>query len=408
MTTAQFDSPAASSRRGNNVVRMAVIILVVLLCFALLWLVISALSGDRTEDIHAEYGMRKGFFGGDSVNGTSVLADMFEQRGHKVITWRKLSPKLDKVDTIVWFPDSIKPPTEKQREWLEKWLSEKYDRTLIYVGRDYDAEIVYWESVLPNAPKGEKPKIQTRLDLAKKSLDQLRKSLPDDKDAEWFVVRSNAKRRKVNQLDGRWKWEKNIDAKKTWIELQGYFDEPTSGHYESEVLLSSEGDPLVMKVEDPYSYDWGSGKIIVVSNGSFLLNLPLVNHEHRKLAALLIDQCPQDTTVAFVESGTNSPLRIYDSDFNTQSQAWYAMLTVWPLNAVVLHIAATGIVFCFAVFPIFGRPHTIVRDDASDFGKHIDALGKLLAKTQDREYARARLAYYEEKVKRESGASHGD
>ena len=27
------------------------------------------------------------------VNGTAVLAEMFEQRGFDVITWRKLSPK---------------------------------------------------------------------------------------------------------------------------------------------------------------------------------------------------------------------------------------------------------------------------------------------------------------------------
>jgi len=408
MTTAETTRSPVAGRRGNYILRLIVIILVVLICFALIWFIITALTTDPAEDIYSEYGKRQGYVRGESVNGTNVLAEMFERRGHKVITWRKLSPKLNKVDTIVWFPDNMEPPTEKQREWLEKWLSEDYNRTLIYVGRDYDAEILYWESVLPNAPKDEKPKIKERLELAKKRHDQVRESLPDDKDADWFVVRDNATRREVRQLDGPWVWENDIDAEKTWIQWQGYLDEPKNGVYESEVLLSSQGDPLVMQIEDPYGYEWGSGKIIVVANGSFLLNLPLVNHEHRKLAGLLIDQVQQGETVAFVESGANSPLRIHESDFNTQNQAWYAMLTVWPLNAVILHIAATGIVFCFAAFPIFGRPHTIVTDEASDFGKHIDALGKLLAKTQDREYALARLTHYEEKVKRESGASHGE
>lgn len=405
MTAAELSQNSSS---GGRVVRWLVVGLVAVIVGLGLWFIVGALGTEPVEDIHSEYGRRRGIDADDSVNGTNVLAEMFEKRGHSVITWRKLSPKLNKMDTIVWFPDDMEPPTEEQREWFEKWLADGYNRTLIYVGRDYDAEITYWEKVLNDAPAEEQAKIKARLDLAKKRHKSIRSSMPANENADWFVVRDEPARKKVDRLEGRWVRESGIDEGKTWIELQTVLDKPTSAYYETDVLLKAGNDPLVMRIRDPYSYKWGNGKIIVVTNGSFLLNLPLVNHEHRKLASLLIDECQDGDSVAFVESGANAPLRVREHDFETEHQAWYTLLTVWPLNAVILHIAAAGIVICFALFPIFGRPHTVAAKDASDFGKHIDALGKLLAKTQDSAYAHARLAYYEEKIKRDSGASHAE
>ena len=49
-----------------------------------------------------------------------------------------------------------------------------------------------------------------------------------------------------------------------------------------EALLATEDDvDIVTRVT---RRSWHGGQIVVVANGSFLLNLPLVNHEHRKLA----------------------------------------------------------------------------------------------------------------------------
>ena len=50
--------------------------------------------------------------------------------------------------------------------------------------------------------------------------------------------------------------------------------------------------------------DVGQSQLLVVSNGSFLLNAMLVNHEHRKLAGKLIDTIgPGGRDVVFLESG---------------------------------------------------------------------------------------------------------
>ncbi|HYW81605.1 MAG TPA: hypothetical protein VE890_18615, partial [Thermoguttaceae bacterium] len=81
-----------------------------------------------------------------SVNGTAVLGRMFEQAGHKVFSWRVLSPRLqDRADCIVWFPNDFDPPEQEVCDWLEQWLCDKPNRNLIYVGRDFDAASQYWE-----------------------------------------------------------------------------------------------------------------------------------------------------------------------------------------------------------------------------------------------------------------------
>ncbi len=56
--------------------------------FAILLL---ALCVGCEEHVNTRYGKR-GMGGGNSVNGTSVLADMFESAGHRVKSWRVPEP----------------------------------------------------------------------------------------------------------------------------------------------------------------------------------------------------------------------------------------------------------------------------------------------------------------------------
>src|SRR4029453_17248202 len=66
-----------------------------------------------------------------------------------------------------------------------------------------------------------------------------------------------------------------------------------------EPLLTSEGDTLAFRVENNQPSGWGDAQVIVVANGSWLLNYPLVNHEHRKVAARLVNECGSAGKVAF-------------------------------------------------------------------------------------------------------------
>jgi hypothetical protein len=82
------------------------------------------------------------------------------------------------------------------------------------------------------------------------------------------------------------------------------------------------------------------------------------------------------------------------------------LLKVWPLNAILLHLTILGIVFCLARSPIFGRPRELPPDSPADFGKHVAALGRLLARTKDRNYAHSRLAQYRQFADRKSNLPH--
>jgi hypothetical protein len=137
---------------------------------------------------------------------------------------------------------------------------------------------------------------------------------------------------------------------------------------------------------------------ILVANGSFLLNLPLVNHEHRKLAAKLIAAVgPSPQNVVFLESGPGGP-HIGGDDPPVAARSGLGILVTPPYCWVALHCLAAGVVFCLARWPIFGLPRDLPREDTADFGKHIHAVGDLLRRSQDRAYARARLLHYRQKT----------
>jgi hypothetical protein len=159
-----------------------------------------------------------------------------------------------------------------------------------------------------------------------------------------------------------------------------------------EQLLSANDQLLVGRLRRDY---WEESQIIVVANGSWLLNLPLVNHEHRKIAGQLIERCGPPGRVCFLESGPGGPA-ISDSD--SRLPLMLRAFTVWPVSAILLHLTLLGILFCFCVFPIFGQARQLPADSVSDFGKHVSAMGDLMERGRNAPYARQRIQQYQELV----------
>ncbi|MCI0361459.1 MAG: hypothetical protein L0211_23500 [Planctomycetaceae bacterium] len=369
-----------------------------------------ALTATRSnESLPSSYGRRRGRDFANSASGTVVLGEMFKAAGHRVTTFTRLTPKLNETDVIVWAPDDFEPPGSQQREFLENWLYEGDGRVIVYIGRDYDAASAYWAKVQPNSPEHDAGEIRRRLARAKADFAAARAKMPAKKYARWFTAKRDAKRRDIRSLQGP--WADGIDAKKCEIVLAGRLDVPAQADKGAgdpdlpekfEPLLVSEGDTLAFRVENGDA--WNGGQVIVVANGSWLLNYPLVNHEHRKLAARLVNECGLPGNVAFLESFPEGP-PVSDKE-PAGNSATLALMDVWPLNAIVIHLTILGIVFCLARSPIFGRPRELPTETAADFGKHVTALGELLARTKDRAYAQGRLHQYRELAKRDSGKSH--
>jgi len=387
-------------------------------------------SGCAPVKIDTLYGRRSGSKGGDSVNGTAVLSEMFRRAGFRVSSWQRLSPKLDDFAVIVWVPDEFAAPGEAAREFFDEWLAGDPQRVLIYVGRDYDASIAYWSAMQQGAPADQVLELARRYAGARAELDARRAMPPQEEDAEWFTMVRGGARRKIDTLSGP--WSKGVDAGATEIEIGARFTFPRADRATwrrdngtLKQLLTSRDDSLVAEITRP-----NGSRIVLVNNGSFLLNLPLVNLEHRKLAARLIGASgpPKGRRVAFLETGQGEPL-ILDAEPNEAYPTGLELFTVWPLGIIVLHLTLMGILCCFALFPIFGRPRE--REAASGlpsqsyaatqvtlhegeapvtavrvhFGKHIDALGELLERTGNRGYAVERLKYYHEHVRRDAGTS---
>ncbi|HVC93287.1 MAG TPA: hypothetical protein VND64_06325 [Pirellulales bacterium] len=365
--------------------------------------------------IDTTYGRRSGSVGGDSVNGTAVLAGMFERAGHSVSKSSRLSPRVrEKADAIVWAPDDFSHPTKEVCDWFDEWWRDKPGRVMIYIGRDFDAAPGYWRAVQSGAPQGQLREIKRRLAESQNAFRQRRAGLPEKEEGSWCTVEGRRRRRDVRTLDGE--WAAGVAPERTEIELNGRLV-PSGGPSvpppendvlvhpmepvhraagDAKTLLSSNGDVLVSRraVEE--------GSLVLIVNGSFLLNEPLVNVEHRKLAAKLIAEVAPRQRVVFLESGPGGP-PLLDKEPDEAIRSGLEIFGVYPFNWIFLHLAVLGLIFCVARFPIFGTPRSLDPVPLSDFGRHVWALGKLLERTGDRVYALSRLQHYQQNVRREPG-----
>lgn len=368
----------ASGRRASPFTLMVVFGLALVTLFFLV------IVGCGPKDVEVVYGRRKGA-SWPSVNGTGVLGRMLEEAGFTVFSWGMLSPRLrQRADCIIWFPDDFQPPEEEVCDWLDEWLTQQPDRTLVYVGRDFDAALWYWRKIEPDASGEQKEEVRRRKWEAKAAFLANLRTVTKPEECKWFTVKGGQKHQAVRSLEGSPEWTEGIDPAKLGIELNHRLVPSPK----AEVVLESEGDMLVSI--EPID----KSRVIVVANGSFLLNLPLVNHEHRKLAGRLIEALgPSDQTVVFLESGPAGAM-VFSSDPTAGPPAGLEIFHIWPTSWILLHLAAVGVLFCFCRFPIFGRPRDPEPEGVSDFGRHVQALGELLQRSGDTDHAIARLNHY--------------
>jgi hypothetical protein len=332
------------------------------------------LAGCQPGELPTEYGRRQAALAPASVNGTDVLAGMFEAAGHEVFGRRSLiTSAMESIDAIVWFPDGFAAPSPDVCDWLEDWLDSRTGRTLIYVGRDYNAESLYWQKATALAPVAQRDDYRDRELISRAAAEFHRRRAKFD--CPWFVIEGREPRQ-ADELAGPWSLD--IDGARAEIELTSRL----VPHGDAESLLSDGDEGIVVRWKKS-----ADSQLVAVLNGSFLLNLPLVNHEHRKLAARLIGILDKPSRIVFLESGAGGPPLDPPA---TDSSLW-RVFGAWPLSVVLLHFAVLGIIFCFAQWPIFGRPRTVPTDVTANFGEHVEAVGKLLRRAKNPAYALSKL-----------------
>ncbi len=357
------------------------------------------------EFVMHDYGSRRARE--QSVNGVDVLGNMFRRTGHRVRSWRFLSPSLKQADVIVWFPDDLEPPTPEVQGWLYDWLasteSNSPPRTLIYVGRDYDASVLYWQSVQGKGTAQMNAEYRSELLDAQNRAKELRDhTFTRTTCEEWFSIESDTNSKQVTGLQGP--WADGIDPTKIAI-ARGHRLVPDDGF--TTLLADQDGNAIASECFFDVYYNYGGpdSRLLVIENGSWLLNAALLNDEHRKLAGKVVSQVgPPRLDVVFLQSGPGGP-PIRDTDPNGAPPTGLALFGVWPIGAVLTQAAVLGLLFTLMCWPIFGTPRRLVRRSLTDFGSHITALGQMLRQTRDRGYAVHTLRLYWKSLDRKSGAA---
>ncbi len=256
-------------------------------------MVIVILPGCGSTGPQTEYGMSRGA----SLNGTAALAELLRSRGHTVRAADRLTEtRAEWADGMVRFAPYPGPPEAEEARWLCKWLDEDQNRWLIYVVRDFDATAEYWAAIRDGMSESgdhvRRAQAEANQIEAADWVDKLPlKPWNTGKARDWFAVERGASPPKVcTKLEGP--WAKGIDATgaRLWLHEAIVADSDA-------VLLSGDGKPLVVDK----SLVKGRN-ILVVANGSFLLNEALVNAERRSLA-LRVAEWPGGKAlhIAFVE-----------------------------------------------------------------------------------------------------------
>lgn len=331
------------------------------------------LAGCQTgESVNETYGTSRSPAAARSLNGTSVLAELFRQRGYRPAVASRVTPRISRFHLVVWFDAPGATPDPEIRKRIDDWLLGDPERRLLYVGGDHDAAVAYWDQAARHESAAQASSALRRRAEAMARADSPVTESASDPDRWWFEVEPGVRTRldSVITESGR-----KVDTSGSPVEL-GHIRLVPAGRSSS--LLRAEGDdPLAFFPDDPGGQR--SGQVLVAGNGSFLLNGALLDGAARRLADEVIDAlAPKDGMsrhALFLASGSLG-----------WSDTIYENVTAWswinqpPLSFVVPHFLVLGVCFLFTLLPVLGRRRKLETDEQPGFARHLEAIGQLAAR----------------------------
>lgn len=389
------------------------------------------------------------------LNGLGVHRKMWESAGTRVLTPQKLSGRLDTLDVIVLVGRDYAPPGKLARDWCEQWLAEQPGRSVVYFGRDFDGVIYYREKALPQQTPPLQDEAARQLAQFKADLISNRVAkLPESTFCRWFYIDADAQAAVHSNFQGPWasdvqalkgEWPVGVilqpplqqlkNSKPSWLAgkattvpkpnwIQGADASEELGEKEvqrskweleelssddrwnaewgktgeSKILLSGKDEsPLVFKIT---SSNFPGSQILVCTNGAPFLNATLVQPLHQRIGEKIISECLPAKRVALLAYDENG-LLISQTEGDEASMGM-ELLTVWPLSTITMHAAFFGMVLCVALLPILGRPQGLRPRRLTDFGLHVEALGRMLHQSRDILYSTSVIRDYYKKVREET------
>jgi hypothetical protein len=352
------------------------------------------------DRLPVRYGQRGGQ-GRVSLNGTSAFARLLQEYDLDVQSASRLTPRIDRYDVLFWFPDSDREDYAEEQERLEAWLRSGTDRRLIIVGRHYDATIDYLTQIGQSQDSEQGLDYRRRLAEAV-SVSHLESLKQQETYFDGWVEWTPGSRRRSSQLGGPWATgleNANLTTSR-YPNIPSAEDQKSHPTRSYEVKLEADGEPFAVAIQDSL---WNGGEVIVVSNGSFILNYGLTDERNRQVVANMLDDLDFEDYfwgALFLESD-EAGLPVMQREESGQKTMWDWM-TEWPFSFFIPHFLVLGILIYFVFYPIFGRPKNLALPSSTDFGQHVEALGELMEKTRDRAYAIQHINHYHEQTKSDS------
>lgn len=334
-----------------------------------------------------------------SLNGLGLHRELWEAAGARVVTPQRLSPRLENVQVVVLVGQTFAPPDQTARQWLEEWLAADTGRTVIYFGRDFNADVEYRRQTLADLPSDKRQRGAELLAIREAQELLLRlQQLSEDAFEDWFDLDTHQLPLNYERFAGSWfaQAPELNELPGSWPVRTRLRPPPAA---EAELLLTGDdGLPLVYRLQNS---NYAGSQILVVTNGAPLLNGSLMLPLQQRLGELLVEAALPAERVALI-AYDSAGLSISDVAETDGRGAGLEMLTVWPLSGITMPAALLGIIVCAAWLPILGRPQKPRTRQVSDFGLHIDALGRMLHEARDLPHAQQAISDYYRQVRGES------
>ncbi len=357
--------------------------------------VATSLMGCGDSSIETSYGRSRGV----SVNGIGTFMELLRQRGHPTKPALRLTPELEVwADVLVRFTPDTGGLRNMEAAWYSRWLQGRPGRLLVYVLNDYSAEVDYWDELLKTTLTvtdhqrattkrnlaSSKPKIRPFSTKAKAKpknpWDEVDDGPADP--AVWFEAVEGNGPGTAKTLEAP--WSEGVDASKAAIYLSRHFKIPDENP--PEILLEADGKALAIA----WSLHQG-GQVLVIANGSFLLNGTLLNKARRPLTERVLDWIDErgtNTKIASVEG-------FYVSEQEPPQRGLYDLAQTPPFDWILAHMLVLTLLGAFALAPRLGRARDpISTRDADRPAAHPEALGSLMKRSVPPEQAREILATY--------------
>lgn len=312
-----------------------------------------------------------------SINGLSSLFTYLEDSGHRVEVSRRWGRAVKDADAVIWCLRAADDMQTSTLLAIDAWLQDGSQRKLILILPGYDAVVPYWEEQKEALRPADRDYVLARNEAARAIAEsQSRLSWSGSKVSCGRLSFHYAEPKQTSELQGPLAGVRRSQGNSS-IQQTSYSNGTIKA--DEDVTLR----PLLqnndrMLVGEATSNAWPSGAITMVANASFLLNYPLTKESNRVMLARFLKEINLGNRVVFLEADNNPPLSSGASQHHM-----LAAFGIYPLNIVLLHAMAAGFIYCFAVFPIFGRPRELQSARGTDFRLHPLAVGRLLARIRD-------------------------